>query len=350
MILELLLGGVNLLSSNNQSSQITAAVAKDQRKAVKKFTVGVSSILLGLAFAGATTVHADTATQPVDDAGRVSTTSTDQSINNSTKVLKEAAAISAGDANSAATATMQNSASSVASAVAATSAVSNTSDTPVENSQSTSTKSEEQHATTAADAYEAAVNAALKEVMPSSTPASASDAANSASTAQTANSAAGQGSQEQASTVVENPEVAAVPMTNYDVQPYSQAQREANAQAGFKIVTDLVNTLTAPTLTAQIGQGINFVKDTINLITRHPLAYERYQNMTARQIRLANQQHALALKQKQMEKQHKAQWKINFVISQQRFLANWQQRLAIQRQSMVGYLRANAKISNFALA
>lgn len=338
-----------MLSSNNQSSQITAAVANDQRKAVKKLTVGVSSILLGFAFAGATTAHADTTTQPVDDAEHVSATTANQTINNSAQVLKTAAATSATDVNSAATSTMQNSASSVNSAVAATSAVSNTSDTVAVTSQSTSTKSGEQQAATAADNYEAAVNATLKEVTPSLTPASASDVANSASTAQTASSAVSQ-SQAQASTAIENPEVAAVPMTNYDVQPYSQAQREANAQAGLKIATDFVNILTAPTLTTKIGQGITFIKDTVNLITRHPLAYQRYQCMTARQIRLANQQHALALKQKQMEAQHKAQWKINFIISQQRFLANWQQRLAIQRQTMVGYLRANTNISSFAFA
>lgn len=338
-----------MLSSNNQSSQITAAVANDQRKAVKKLTVGVSSILLGFAFAGATTAHADTTTQPVDDAEHVSATTANQTINNSTQVLKTAAATSATDVNSVATSTMQNSASSVNSAVAAASAVSNTSDTVAATSQSTSTKSGEQQAATAADNYEAAVNATLKEVTPSLTPASASDVANSASTAQTASSAVSQ-SQAQASTAIENPEVAAVPMTNYDVQPYSQAQREANAQAGLKIATDFVNILTAPTLTAKIGQGITFIKDTVNLITRHPLAYQRYQCMTARQIRLANQQHALALKQKQMEAQHKAQWKINFIISQQRFLANWQQRLAIQRQTMVGYLRANTNISSFAFA
>ncbi|MBD5806467.1 hypothetical protein [Limosilactobacillus walteri] len=339
-----------MLSSNNQSGQITAAVANDQRKAVKKLTVGVSSILLGFAFAGATTAHADTTTQPVDDAEHISATAANQTINNSAQVLKTAAATSATDVNSAATSTMQNSASSVNSAVAAASAVSNTSDTVAATSQSTSTKSGEQQAATAADNYEAAVNATLKEVTPSSTPASASDVANSASTAQTASSAASQSSQAQASTAIENPEVAAVPMTNYDVQPYSQAQREANAQAGLKIATDFVNILTAPTLTAKIGQGITFIKDTVNLITRHPLAYQRYQCMTARQIRLANQQHALALKQKQMEAQHKAQWKINFIISQQRFLANWQQRLAIQRQTMVGYLRANTNISSFAFA
>ncbi|MBB1080427.1 hypothetical protein H5S09_11000 [Limosilactobacillus sp. STM2_1] len=338
-------------SSNNQSSQITAATANDQRQTVKKLTVGVSSILLGFAFAGATTVHADTATQPTGDAEHISATTTNQSITNSSEqVLKTTPATETSAASSAASASAVkdttttansvatvNADSAVNSASAAVSEVSNQNDL-------TSAKSEKQQAATVADNYEAAVNASLKQVTPTSTSAAASEssAVNSASTAQTANSAASQSSQAQASSAAEEVVVAAVPMTNYDVQPYSQAQREANAQAGLKLATDFVNILTAPTITAKIGQGITFIKDTINLITRHPLAYQRYQNMTARQMRLANRQQALALKQKQMELQHKPQWQINFVISQQRFLANRQERLAIQRQTMVSYLRADA--------
>lgn len=339
-------------SLNNQSSQITAAVANDQRQVVKKLTIGVSSMLLGFAFAGATAVHADTNTQLNNSTEHISTVNDNQSItDNSAQILKTAPASPTQATNSATNATVASSSSVSAvsaASIAATSSVNSPSaDTTVTSASDVA--SDAQQASTAAASYETAVKANMAKVVPTST--SASSSAQSGSAVQAAASTASQvDGQTQSSAAMEEPTVAAVPMTNYEVQPYGQAQREANAQAGLKIATDFVNILTASSITAKIGQGITFIKDTINLITRHPLAYQRYQNMTARQMRLANRQHDLALKQKQMEIQHKPQWQINFVISQQRWLASRQQRLAIQRQTMVGYLRANNNISNYAFA
>lgn len=345
-----------MLSSSNQSSQITAAIANDQRQVVKKLTVGVSSILLGLAVAGVSTAHADTVNQPVDGNEQVSNVNSNQTINdNNEQVLKTIPAASAAVAQS-----------TIASTATANSAAISQSNSAVANSAATSSAVATDHvataaseepaqsaaATTAADDYETAVNATMKTVTPTVATASAAsdNAVNSSATDQPVANADSSAVSEPASAATDENVVPAVPMTNYDVQPYDQAQREANAQAGLKIATDFVNMLTASSLTAKIGQGITFIKDTISLITRHPLAYQRYQLMTAQQVRLAKRQHALAIKQQQMQLQHKAQWKINFIVSQQKFLANWQQRLAVQRQTMVGYLHSSVANNLFALA
>lgn len=301
-----------MLSTNNSSSQFDAAETAKQRQTIKKLTVGVSSILLGFAFAGATNAHADTTTPVNTNSESAATVSSDQMINNSAnaQVLKSAST----DASAAS--------SSVASDVK----------TPV------------------ADSYEAAVNANLDTNSASSDANSAAAKDNAASSADQNSASATTNDNKVAAEkpAEEQLEVAPVEMTKYNAQPYSEAQREANAQAGQQIVNDVVSVFTSKTITGKIGAGINFVKDTINLIAHHPLAYQRYQNMTARQMRYANRQHDLALKEIRMKKAHKPQWQINFVIWQQRQLSNWQHNLEIQRQTMFGYLQAGNSANAFA--
>lgn len=347
-----------MLSANNQNNDFTAEGVAKQRETIKKLTVGVSSILLGLTFAGVTNAHADTNAPVTNDTESNSTVSADQVINANanTQVLKTAtnsaadSAVSANADSAVATSAVANQSAVALNAASAASAV-------AENSAANDVK------TPVADSYEAAVNAAVDATsantkVEAAATSAASDAASSATVKDEAtstddlNSASAVKDDEAAKTPApeEQLEVAPVQMTQYDAQPYSEAQREANAQAGQQIVNDVVSVFTATTISGKIGAGINFVKDTISLIARHPLAYQRYQNMTARQIRYANRQHDLAMKELKMKQQHKPQWQINFVIWQQRQLSNWQHNLEIQRQTMIGYLKAdiNANANAFA--
>lgn len=313
--------------STNQGSQFETTEAAKQRQTIKKLTVGVSSILLGFAFAGATNANADTTTPVNTDTESATAVSSNQVINNSanTQVLKGATA-----QDSAATSAVASSAATDSAA----SSVANDVKTPV------------------ADSYEAAVNAAVDATSASaSAENSAASVNNDAASSANQNSASATTNDDQAAAQTpaeEQVEVTPVEMTKYNAQPYGESQREANAQAGQKIVSDAVSVFTSTTISGKIGAGINFVKDTIDLIARHPLAYQRYQNMTARQMRYASRQHDLAMKEIRMKKAHKPQWQINFVIWQQRQLSNWQHNLEIQRQTMISYLQSGNSSYAFA--
>lgn len=329
-----------MLSTNNSSSQFDAAEAAKQRQTIKKLTVGVSSILLGFAFAGATNAHADTTTPVNTNSESATTVSSDQMINNSAsaQVLKSA--------STAASAASSSAASDVKTPVADSyeAAVNANLDT---NSASSDANSA---ATTNDDAASSAVNVNL-DTNSASSDANSSAAKDNAASSADQNSASATTNDNKVAAekpAEEQLEVAPVEMTKYNAQPYGEAQREANAQAGQQIVNDVVSVFTSKTITGKIGAGINFIKDTINLIAHHPLAYQRYQNMTARQMRYANRQHDLALKEIRMKKAHKPQWQINFVIWQQRQLSNWQHNLEIQRQTMIGYLQAGNSANAFA--
>lgn len=359
---------------NNQNGEMTAAEAAKQRQTIKKLTVGVSSILLGFAFAGATNAHADTTT-PVNSNSENTVSVSDHAINanSNAQVLKSTA-----NANSASATASLGATVSLGSSVSLNSAASAASD-----ASSAAQNAAGDVKTPVADNYEAAVNAAVNGSSAASAANSASatadnnSAASSASSAASASTSSATANDSSAATENQNSasassaattandnktaseapaatdpttqlEVAPVTMTQYQAKPYGEAQREANAQAGAQILNDFVSIFTSRTITGKIGAGINFVKDTINLIAHHPLAYQRYQNMTARQIKYANQQHDLALKELRMKKAHKPQWQINFVIWEQRQLANWQRNLEIQRQTMISYLQEANSSSDFA--
>lgn len=71
----------NALSSHNQNEMLKKQAQKHQRFTIKKLSVGVASVLIGLAFMGASSVSADTNTQS-DAANQPAVVNTDKGAQN----------------------------------------------------------------------------------------------------------------------------------------------------------------------------------------------------------------------------------------------------------------------------
>lgn len=70
-----------MLSSHNQNEMLKKQAQKHQRFTIKKLSVGVASVLIGLAFMGASSVSADTNTQS-DAANQPAVVNTDKGTQN----------------------------------------------------------------------------------------------------------------------------------------------------------------------------------------------------------------------------------------------------------------------------
>ncbi|MRH47283.1 YSIRK-type signal peptide-containing protein, partial [Lactobacillus reuteri] len=140
----------------------------------------------------------------------------------------------------------------------------------------------------------------------------------------------------------QEPVVDPVPLTYYNVLPPDAETRAKNAATGGKILGDFLDVLISPGTGTKIGSGINFIKDTVGLISQHPLAYQNYQNLTRLQENLAKQQQQARIKQQDMEANHpENKFMVHFYNWQQKQLANQQRNINNQRLGWLRYLKVD---------
>ena len=80
-------GGIKMVAKNNRQLRFEKNSEKRQRFAIKKLSVGVASVLVGLAIYGGQTAHASTEDAPAQATGESQNASQPQATNSAVKAV-----------------------------------------------------------------------------------------------------------------------------------------------------------------------------------------------------------------------------------------------------------------------